>query len=157
MACVHSKIAPWFCQHSSFWGSWELKCHLAITVMLTVFFSQVLKCPCAISLALRASGATFGRPRGLWETDSSPYGCTQNLTHSAIQGRSSHLIEACVRPPADLVEPPGETGGTAGHPGDTDTGSSHLGEHLLLPGCCAGRSKFGILSCTCPCPPVFRK
>ena len=97
-----------------------------------------------MTLAWRASGAIFGRPRGLWKTDSSPNRCTQNLTHSATQGRSSHLIEACVRPPADLVEPPGETGGTAGHPGDTDTGSSHLGNSFYYLDAGADKSHFGI-------------
>ena len=82
---------------------------------------------------IRLVELTFGRPRRLWEIDSSLKECTQNLTGSRTQSRRSNLKGAWVTPTRwswNLLKRQKAIGA---HPYETDTCCSHFWEicHIL--------------------------
>ena len=102
----------------------------------------------------RSASLTFGRLWGLWQIVSTLKRCTQNLTRSGIQSRSSYLKDVWVRPTADPGEPLREARGNWNSPwghrhwqqlfcGACSTTSAILEPSLWLTG-----------ARTRPCPPA---
>ena len=92
-------------------------------------------------------GLNYRRPTGLGEIEISLKGCTQNLTRTRTQGKSSNLIDAWARPSYESWRVSGRVGvGVGGwkggvglglrvaavHSKGTDTSGRHTSEHSVL-------------------------
>lgn len=98
-------------------------------------------------LALKASGTYFpGEPRGIGNRDFTLIGCTQSLTCSWTQGRSSNWIWGWSDPPADCGQPPRGQKATVAPPRDIDTDSSHFWSSFSYVDTGVDRGHCGILS-----------
>ena len=94
----------------------------------------------------RSVGITFGRARGLWQTETPLLKDAHKISH-VLGPRAEAVIwkEPGSDPLANLRELPKRHEATGAQPGDTDTGSSQSGSSFYHKDTDADRYHFGIL------------